>query len=87
MLADLGLCSEPLLEHELQWRARPWLPARFVGAARVDQMTPDSSCTARLLADADESLVEARLAAHRTNPNSSVSLAEMKARVRSRRKS
>ena len=39
------------------------------------------------LSDADESLVEARLAAHRANPSSSVSLGEMKARVRSRRKS
>jgi len=38
------------------------------------------------LSDADESLVEARLSAHRANPSSSVSLAEMKARVRSRRK-
>ena len=39
------------------------------------------------LSDGDESVVEARLTAHRANPGSSLSLAEMKARVRSRRNS
>lgn len=39
------------------------------------------------LSNADESLVEARLAAHRANPASSIPLRELKARVRARRKS
>ncbi len=39
------------------------------------------------LSEADEALVESRLAAHRANPASSVPLAEMKARLRSRPKS
>ncbi len=34
----------------------------------------------------DEALVESRLAAHRADPNSSVPLAEMKARLRDRPK-
>lgn len=37
------------------------------------------------LSDADEALIEARLAAHRANPESSVSLEEMKARLRARK--
>jgi len=37
------------------------------------------------LSDADEALIEARLAAHRANPESSVPLEEMKARLRSRK--
>ncbi|HEY3024945.1 MAG TPA: hypothetical protein VGJ55_02210 [Pyrinomonadaceae bacterium] len=39
------------------------------------------------LSAADEELVEARLAAHRSDPDSSVSLDEMKRRLRSRSKS
>jgi len=39
------------------------------------------------LSKADETLVEARLAAHRANPDSSVPLAKMKDRLRSRSKS
>jgi putative addiction module component (TIGR02574 family) len=39
------------------------------------------------LSTADEELVEARLAAHRSDPNSSVPLDEMKGRLRSRSKS
>ncbi len=35
------------------------------------------------LSEADEALVESRLAAHRTNPDSSVPLEEMKRRLRS----
>jgi len=35
------------------------------------------------LSEADEALVEARLAAHRANPDSSVPLDEMKRRLRS----
>ncbi len=35
------------------------------------------------LSPADEALVESRLAAHRSNPGSSVPLAEMKKRLRS----
>ena len=35
------------------------------------------------LSQADEALVESRLAAHRANPESSVSLEEMKRRLRS----
>lgn len=38
------------------------------------------------LSAADEELVEARLAAHHSDPNSSVTLDEMKARLRSRSK-
>jgi len=37
------------------------------------------------LSEADEALIEARLAAHRANPQSSVSLEEMKARLRGRK--
>jgi uncharacterized protein Smg (DUF494 family) len=37
------------------------------------------------LSDADEALIEARLAAHRADPKSAVSLEEMKARLRSRK--
>ena len=39
------------------------------------------------LSDADEALVEMRLAAHRADPSSAVSLDEMKARLRFRPKS
>lgn len=39
------------------------------------------------LSNADEALVESRLAAHRADPGSSVSLDEMKAQLRSRPKS
>jgi hypothetical protein len=39
------------------------------------------------LSAADEELVEARLAAHHSNPNSSVALNELKARLRYRSKS
>ena len=39
------------------------------------------------LSVADKELVEARLAAHRSDPNSSVTLDEMKVRLRSRSKS
>jgi len=39
------------------------------------------------LSAADEELVEARLAAHRSDPGSSVPLNELKARLRSRSKS
>jgi putative addiction module component (TIGR02574 family) len=39
------------------------------------------------LSAADEELVEARLAAHHSDPNSSVPLNEMKGRLRSRSKS
>ena len=39
------------------------------------------------LSAADEELVEERLAAHHSDPNSSVSLDEMKSRLRSRSKS
>jgi putative addiction module component (TIGR02574 family) len=39
------------------------------------------------LSAAEEELIETRLAAHHANPNSSVSLDEMKARLRSRSKS
>lgn len=39
------------------------------------------------LSEADEALVEARLAAHRADPGSSVPLADMKARLRTRRSS
>ena len=38
------------------------------------------------LSASDEAVVESRLAAHRADPNSSVPLAEMKARLRSRAK-
>ena len=37
------------------------------------------------LSEADEAVVEARLAAHRADPDSSVPLEEIKARVRSQR--
>ena len=37
------------------------------------------------LSAADEALIESRLAAHRANPQSSVPLDEMKARLRSRK--
>jgi putative addiction module component (TIGR02574 family) len=37
------------------------------------------------ISETDEALVEARLAAHRADPGSSVSLEEMKARIRSER--
>jgi len=39
------------------------------------------------LSEADQSIVESRLAAHRADPASSIPLAEIKTRVRSRRKS
>jgi hypothetical protein len=39
------------------------------------------------LSEVHEALVEARLAAHHADPNSSISLAEVKARLRSRTKS
>ena len=39
------------------------------------------------LSESDEALVEARLAAHRDDPKSSVTLEEMKTRLRSRSKS
>jgi uncharacterized protein Smg (DUF494 family) len=39
------------------------------------------------LSEADEALVESRLAAYRADPGSSLSLDEMKARLRSRPKS
>lgn len=39
------------------------------------------------LSAADEEMVEARLAAHHTNPGSSVSLTELKDRLRSRSES
>ncbi len=39
------------------------------------------------LSEADEALVEARLAAHRADPSSSIPLEEVKTRLRSRAKS
>jgi hypothetical protein len=39
------------------------------------------------LSEADQALVDSRLAAHRADPSSSVPLDQMKARLRSRRKS
>ncbi|MBM3837968.1 MAG: hypothetical protein FJ398_08380 [Verrucomicrobia bacterium] len=39
------------------------------------------------LSESDEKLIEARFAAHRADPNSSVPLDEMKARLRSRLRS
>ena len=39
------------------------------------------------LSEADEALIESRFTAHRADPNSSVPLDEMKARLRSRTKS
>ena len=39
------------------------------------------------LSQADEALIETRIAAHHADPSSSVSLAEMKAKLRGRKKS